>query len=281
MFFGAKSRLTVANLSVGISSLARGGRYPQVACSPFPPEPSLPPSCRMTTLLHFDSPMLTRAPAEKENQVRPSAVRAKHGGGAKEAQPAHQRRMALKAINGENYTSPAAPLKTPAKTGGRIALSNLTNTSGSGSAVQKTPLLNINPSGGVAIKGTPSVKSNIKRKTKPRPVVPDIEQAYPKKVVPVLDDIPRLPHNWTAGLPLDLWAIPSTTTLGPLDESVLNLSVETLPLPECPGVGDDDLPVFLTDTSAFQADLERDLAEDARSFAAELLAISLLDSTDQ
>lgn len=156
--------------------------------------------------------------------------------------------MALKAVNGE---------QTP-KTG-RVALSNLTNTV----SAQKTPR--------VEMVKAPS--SSTKSATKARPVaqnkrrVPDIEQPYPKKIMPIFEDAPCLPKNWTNGLS-DIWAMPSIDAYS-FDEGAMNISIEAVPLPY---TGGPSCLLDLEDASFdFSADLDRDLCEDAK-LAAELLS---------
>jgi hypothetical protein len=169
--------------------------------------------------------------------------------------------MALKAINGENLSVSKQTSKT-----GRMALSNLTNTVNAQSTPKGGHLEMVKPSGGGARSATKTARPVVSS-TKRR--VPDIEQPYPKRVMPVFDDVPRLPKNWTNGLSIDIWAMPPAES--PLDlGEMAKLNVAFEPMPCQPGLPDldDAAPLLLDD---FTADLNRDLGEDARLLAAELL----------
>ncbi|ELR19519.1 uncharacterized protein ACA1_269400 [Acanthamoeba castellanii str. Neff] len=217
----------------------------------------------MATMIHFDSPMLARAPAaEKENNL--AKMHSKNGGGKGE-QPMQRKRMALKAVNGENLSVSKLSQQTP-KTG-RVALSNLTNTVSAQRTPKATHIEMVKPSGGaprVATKVARPATTSTKRR------VPDIEQPYPKKVVPIFEDAPRLPKNWTNGLSIDIWTGPAVEDTTDFDQAAkLNVAFEPMPY-DSSMLEFGDVPLL----DDLTADLNRDLGEDAKSLAAELLELS-------
>jgi hypothetical protein len=216
----------------------------------------------MATMIHFDSPMLARAPAaEKENNL--AKMHSKNGGGKGE-QPMQRKRMALKAVNGENLSVSKLSQQTP-KTG-RVALSNLTNTVSAQRTPKATHIEMVKPSGGaprVATKVARPATTSTKRR------VPDIEQPYPKKVVPIFEDAPRLPKNWTNGLSIDIWTGPVEDTTDFDQLAKLNVAFEPMPY-DSSMLEFGDVPLL----DDLTADLSRDLGEDAKSLAAELLELS-------
>jgi len=206
-------------------------------------------------MLHLDSPHLSREiPAEKENQI-------KHQKGLHESH-LPRKRMALKAVNGEG--PPSSAKQTP-KTG-RVALSNLTNTVTTNAFVaQKTPKMEMSKK----VSSSSSTKSATAAKNASIPkrrLLPDIEQPYPKQIMPIFDEVPPLPKNWSQLS--DVWALDHDLED---NDAPIDISIEALLLPHDPSLSFDFDEASGIDLSA---DLSRDLAEDAQCLAAQLFSES-------
>lgn len=243
----------------------------------------------MDTLFHLESPMgvLHRPPAEKENHLpRKSTLVAKHGGAplGKENRVPPRKRVALKAVNGDAHLppSPSAPAGA-AKSGHgkattRVALSNLTNTAAP--SVQQhqpqqkphshRPASCSKQRGGTTVTAANGLSKRVRLSS-----VPDVEQPYPRKLAPVFDDdLPRgLPRNWTHALSRDIWATTPARSAEPLvDLDIAHLGLDPVSLPDSACLEEELLVEVPTLMDECSADLDRDLAEDAKCLAAELLA---------
>jgi len=224
----------------------------------------------MAAMLPRHGPLLARQqPAEKENQLLQPAKRMQ---GKQHIPVAPRKRMALKAINGDDHyhtkasNGPNSSGKAAAPNG-RMALSNLTNkaaASGGGKdarhqqqVVQKTPLNKCTTTATATVR-TAAKPAGVK---KPRAPVPDVEQPYPKQVVPVFIDevVPPLPRNWTSGLSPEIWA-PADVYHEDTGDLLRHLSVEAYE--PC---ALESVDFFAIDDDA--AYLHHDLAEDAKNLA--------------